>query len=78
MELWPSFAFCFSKTIYEKVELSKPCMNFAFLQITCLKVNCQNAQETCLKVNPVALQSWKRMCISVYVCVCVCACVVHG
>lgn len=58
MELWPSFAFCFSKTIYEKVELSKPCMNFAFLQITCLKVNCPNAQETCLKVNPVAPESW--------------------
>lgn len=69
MELWSSFAFCFSNTIYEKVELSKPRMNFAILQITCLKVNCQNAQETCLKVNPVALQSWKRMCITMCVCV---------
>lgn len=63
MELWPSFAFCFSKTVYEKVELSKPCMNSAFLQITCLMVNCLSAQETRLKVNPVALQSWKRLCI---------------
>lgn len=39
MELWPSFAFCFSNTIYEKAELSKPCMNFAFLWITCLQLS---------------------------------------
>lgn len=68
MELWPSFAFCFSNTICEKVELSKPRMNFAFFRITCLKVNCQNAPGTRLEVNPVALQGWKCACVGVCVC----------
>lgn len=68
MELWPSFAFCFSNTICEKVELSKPRMNFAFFRITCLKVNCQNAPGTRLEVNPVALQGWKHACVGVCVC----------